>query len=632
MKTFFIALNAIAILSAIVLPGCGANAPDQASQPKSKPSSVRLAHDMTGIARRAAATAPLPDAIGTQSARREFSVPGLNLVNNPGFETGAAAWLSSDQVIDADEEVASQGAGYGWLGGGDNRGDFLRQDIILPENAEQISLQYDVAVVSDEPSTAPARDTMHVDLVDIATGAVLARLATYTNIDADAFWRESESIDLTRYKGRKVALMFSATTNESNPTSFVVDEVKMLATVSDVVTVAGMRNAFNVQRAEGDRIIITDRRTGLASAYTSLKRLVFSDAVLVFDVSESPAKLYRLYRAAFARIPDVGGLGYWITVSDNHQATLDQIADAFMASDEFKKMYGQPTNAQFVAYLYSNVLARAPDAAGLAFHKRTLDSGALTRSQVLMEFANSPENIDQIRSSIANGFEYIQPPGLTSPATPPQAARTPAVRLAELMNDSFTVPTWENCPAGYEVMKDNSGNPMTHGGGACIKKTGAGGSSGGTPGSGVPPTPGVDIPPGGGGATPGTPVPGASTKCKFMNSAKQCVQAPTNYIVLPADNPDRSSKDDVCRTVQAAGYPVQLATCSYASGGSGYVIVHNIGPKADVCWVVSYNSGRTERLCDLDMPAGKISRSSCYSCGRMNGGARGIELETYRVK
>jgi hypothetical protein len=98
----------------------------------------------------------------------------------------------------------------------------------------------------------------------------------------------------------------------------------------------------------------------------------------------------RLYFAAFQRIPDYGGLLYWVNV--HAQGTpLATIADAFATSPEFLATYGALSNEAYVTLLYQNVLGRAPDAGGLAYWVGQLDSGTKTRGDVLAGFAESAE-------------------------------------------------------------------------------------------------------------------------------------------------------------------------------------------------------------------------------------------------
>jgi subtilisin-like proprotein convertase family protein len=98
----------------------------------------------------------------------------------------------------------------------------------------------------------------------------------------------------------------------------------------------------------------------------------------------------RLYFAYFLRIPDYGGLIFWVTQYRNG-ASLDTISQAFAQSPEFIATYGSLSNRDFVTLLYNNVLGRPPDQGGLDFWTGKLDSGELTRGQVMLGFSESDE-------------------------------------------------------------------------------------------------------------------------------------------------------------------------------------------------------------------------------------------------
>lgn len=104
------------------------------------------------------------------------------------------------------------------------------------------------------------------------------------------------------------------------------------------------------------------------------------------------AQTYRLYKAAFDRKPDADGLNYWINAR-KQGVSLENVAQSFIASDEFKTLYGtNPTNTTFLTKLYGNVLDRAPDAAGEAWWNAAMDKGT-TKAQVLVGFSESAENV-----------------------------------------------------------------------------------------------------------------------------------------------------------------------------------------------------------------------------------------------
>lgn len=138
--------------------------------------------------------------------------------------------------------------------------------------------------------------------------------------------------------------------------------------------------------------------------FTNVFRFHFDNVSVAYDVNGHAGQAYRLYKAAFDRTPDWGGLGYQMHVLDQG-FSLAQVATAFIASPEFKTKYGVVSDTQFVTLLYANVLDRAPDAGGLAYHLDDLAHGT-TRAQILANFSESPENRVNVMGLIADGVLY----------------------------------------------------------------------------------------------------------------------------------------------------------------------------------------------------------------------------------
>jgi hypothetical protein len=99
----------------------------------------------------------------------------------------------------------------------------------------------------------------------------------------------------------------------------------------------------------------------------------------------------RLYRAFLLRIPDKGGLEFWIKRRRSGAWTLVRIADSFATSNEFKTRYGKLSNRDFVKLIYDNVLERPYDATGLDFWTRQLDQKRKSRGAVMASFSESNE-------------------------------------------------------------------------------------------------------------------------------------------------------------------------------------------------------------------------------------------------
>ncbi|HMJ76425.1 MAG TPA: DUF4214 domain-containing protein, partial [Iamia sp.] len=107
----------------------------------------------------------------------------------------------------------------------------------------------------------------------------------------------------------------------------------------------------------------------------------------------------RLYRAYFLRIPDAGGLDFWISRRRSGQS-LNQISQSFALSPEFTTLYGALSNEAFVELVYENVLGRPGEGDGVAFWTGQLNSGARTRGQVMTGFSESPEYRGQQRAEV----------------------------------------------------------------------------------------------------------------------------------------------------------------------------------------------------------------------------------------
>ena len=70
-------------------------------------------------------------------------------------------------------------------------------------------------------------------------------------------------------------------------------------------------------------------------------------------------------------------------------------------------MYGaNPSNLSLVEKLYENVLGRSGEAAGIAYWESELNSGNRDQARVLMDFAESAENILGVAPAISEGIFF----------------------------------------------------------------------------------------------------------------------------------------------------------------------------------------------------------------------------------
>jgi methionine-rich copper-binding protein CopC len=148
----------------------------------------------------------------------------------------------------------------------------------------------------------------------------------------------------------------------------------------------------------------------------NVERLQFSDSSLALDLqsANSAGGIYRLYGATFNRTPDLGGLGYWIDQADKGKSAIAMAID-FTYSPEFQTLFATvikdnyATGANIVNLVtgfYTNVLHRAPDAAGRDWYVNEITTHSRTVGQVLAEISDSPENIAQLAGVIANGIVF----------------------------------------------------------------------------------------------------------------------------------------------------------------------------------------------------------------------------------
>ncbi len=154
---------------------------------------------------------------------------GGELLANGGFEAGGQSWTASPGVIGpAKGQPAHSGTWRAWLGGyGTVATDMLSQPVAIPASVTTATLTFWLHIDTVETTTTKAFDTLKVQVRD-ASGAVLATLATYSNLDAAPGFAE-KSLDMSAFKGQTVTLYLVATEDTHKQTSFVVDDFALAA-------------------------------------------------------------------------------------------------------------------------------------------------------------------------------------------------------------------------------------------------------------------------------------------------------------------------------------------------------------------------------------------------------------------
>lgn len=174
---------------------------------------------------------------------------------------------------------------------------------------------------------------------------------------------------------------------------------------TDMMNFNGNSRDFTLhQTATGLTVISLSEGTDTLS---NIERLQFSDATIALDIAGNAGQAYRIYQAAFNRTPDNDGLKYWIGRMDGG-TTQDRVAAEFVDSQEFQNLYGtNPSNADFLTKLYSNVLHRTPDSDGYDWWLGQLDGGAYDKTSALASFAESNENQAGVIGVIQNGIDLF---------------------------------------------------------------------------------------------------------------------------------------------------------------------------------------------------------------------------------
>jgi Ca2+-binding RTX toxin-like protein len=177
----------------------------------------------------------------------------------------------------------------------------------------------------------------------------------------------------------------------------------------DTAAYAGARAGYTIAQT-GTNLLVADK-AGLEGSDTlaGVERLLFADGALALDIDGVAGKAYQLYAAAFDRVPDLGGLGFWLGALDRGTSLVD-VATEFTRADEFVKMYGATRSAEdFLVKVYEHMLHRAPDPSGYAYWLDVMKHGA-TEGQVLAAISESPELHDLLVGQMQNGIAY-QPYG-----------------------------------------------------------------------------------------------------------------------------------------------------------------------------------------------------------------------------
>lgn len=177
----------------------------------------------------------------------------------------------------------------------------------------------------------------------------------------------------------------------------------------DRAQTSGVASDYKLTRNPDGSITLADLRSGApegVDTLTGIEHLQFFNSLVALDIDGAAGQAFRIYRAAFDRAPDLGGMGFYLSVLERGVSLYD-VAAGFVSSQEFKDTYGSaPTNADIVTRLYKNILHRDPEPGGYAFWLDVLDSKRADLPTVLAAFSEGTENRMATAELIANGVPF----------------------------------------------------------------------------------------------------------------------------------------------------------------------------------------------------------------------------------
>jgi hypothetical protein len=125
------------------------------------------------------------------------------------------------------------------------------------------------------------------------------------------------------------------------------------------------------------------------------------------EVQDLVSPLARLYLGYFGRVPDYEGLDYYAGERDRGEP-LDAIADEFAESEEFNLRYGSLDNTAFVDRVLQNITGFPGDAEQVAYWVDQIESGRMTRGQVMLVFSESPGNRAMTANEVFVAMAYAE--------------------------------------------------------------------------------------------------------------------------------------------------------------------------------------------------------------------------------
>ncbi len=155
-----------------------------------------------------------------------------------------------------------------------------------------------------------------------------------------------------------------------------------------------------ILRRDPSSVELSTWRTILDTA-TDIAEALDDFAIALCSQADDVRSVLRLYQAVFDRMSDSGGLTFWTDIFRqvqeanpelSYRNALIETIGSWLESDEYVARFGDNlSDNDFLSLLYLNILGRPSDQGGHDFWLSVLQSGALTRQQLIVEFTESDE-------------------------------------------------------------------------------------------------------------------------------------------------------------------------------------------------------------------------------------------------
>jgi hypothetical protein len=158
------------------------------------------------------------------------------LLADPSFEYGTTFWTSDIcTVVNPTGCPPEDGGGengmsapshsghvHATIGGKPTTFHLTSETVTLPSTVSRVELNFYLWIVT-RGNKHTADDTLTVEIRD-ASGALLATLGTFSNLDANATYTQRR-FDVSRFRGQRIRISFTGIQQNGPPTWFLLDDV-----------------------------------------------------------------------------------------------------------------------------------------------------------------------------------------------------------------------------------------------------------------------------------------------------------------------------------------------------------------------------------------------------------------------